>query len=427
MKGRGADTEVKGQFVQRRFLKGRNHHLERCVPVILAKVCRQARVWFDGDYAFIYEPSSLYHRDPSRLEHYHLALREDDDSQRFESWRTTTPDECIARLLPRAFPREWTLPAAIDPAKEKRRLEVLAAGLAGRGRTRARVADSDPALLELLTPEGRQALDRDLAALNLSRIKRHFPWDPHGRLALGTAVLLNVDPVATPGGGGRFACLAAIGPERHRDEQDIRVELAALFPVNQTHRWLDRPWMWQAVEPPATERLGLGDGSSEQDRAARSLRLLDEGRIEDALSLYGVTLSDDLHRIPGGQRISPPACCAHADASWTDLLVTTLRQAAPWLLPGAAPEEASRISRCTGKKPGKRARSWKLAIFPGQFHARKASLMLAADRDGRNPRFEIEATATNTRLADTSWKRPIEVDLLRYGVRFDDSPDEDAG
>jgi hypothetical protein len=29
----------------------------------------------------------------------------------------------------------------------------------------------------------------------------------------------------------------------------------------------------------------------------------------------------------------------------------------------------------------------------------------------------IEATASNARLADTSWKRPIEVDFLRYGVQ----------
>jgi hypothetical protein len=53
--------------------------------------------------------------------------------------------------------------------------------------------------------------------------------------------------------------------------------------------------------------------------------------------------------------------------------------------------------------------------------------MLTLDRNGQNPRFEIEATATNARLADTSWKRPIEVDLLRYGIRLDDSPDRDAG
>ena len=375
----------------------------------------------DG-FAFLYEPSSLYHPDPSRIDPYLLALHED-DAGASESWNTTSPDECVERLLPWAFPREWTQPAAIDRAAEKSRLEVLAAGLAARGRTKAHVSDPDPALRQLLAPEGHEALERDLASLSPSRLKRHFPWDHLGRHALGAVVLLDVYPTAKPVDGGRFVCLAASGPERRRDAQEIRVGLASLFPLNQTHRWMDRPWMWQAVEPPAAERAWLGDGA-EQERAARSLLLLDEGKIEDALSLYGVTLSDDLHRLLGGQRIAPPACCAHADATWTDLLVETLRQSAPWLLHGAVPEEAARISRFTGKKPGKRAQSWKLAIFPGQHHSRKASLMLAADRDGRNPRFEIEATASNARLAETSWKRLLEVDLLRYGVH---SPDRDAG
>jgi hypothetical protein len=172
--------------------------------------------------------------------------------------------------------------------------------------------------------------------------------------------------------------------------------------------------MWQRVEPPDPWGTPLrGElGSPEQ----QSLDLLDQGRIEDALSLYGMSLSDDLHRLLGGERISPPACCAHPDAAWTDLLVTTLRQSAPWLLGSAVPAEAERMGRYTGKKPGKRALAWKLAIFPGQFHARKASLMLTAERDGRNPRFVIEATASNARLADTSWKRPIEIDFLRYCV-----------
>jgi hypothetical protein len=59
------------------------------------------------------------------------------------------------------------------------------------------------------------------------------------------------------------------------------------------------------------------------------LRLLDEGRIEEAMGLYGVTFGEDVHRLLGGERIKPPACCAHPDGAWRDLLVGTLRQAAP--------------------------------------------------------------------------------------------------
>lgn len=42
--------------------------------------------------------------------------------------------------------------------------------------------------------------------------------------------------------------------------------------------------------------------------------------------------------------------------------------------------------------------------------------MLIGEVDGRNPRLVIEATASNARLPDTAWKRPIEVDFRRYGV-----------
>ncbi|QEH38031.1 hypothetical protein OJF2_66270 [Aquisphaera giovannonii] len=358
----------------------------------------------------------LYDAHASRPLHHLLSLHDEDGRESGETWSTSLPDECVARILPWAFPREWTRPAPLDPAEERRRLSTLAEGLAGRRRIPVRLEGPDPNLMEALTAEGRLAFERDVAALNPARIRQNFPWDPHGRLALDAAALLAVYPCSRRLEGGRFLTLAAIGPKRRRGEQEIRVGPALLFPVNQTHRWLDRPWLWQATEPPASERLGIGGGSAEEECAARSLRLLDEGEIEEALALHGVAMEDDLLRLLGGQRIDPPACCAHPDEAWTDLLVATLRQSAPWLLPAAVAMEGERIRHHTGKKSGRPPTSWKLVVFPGQFHSRKASLMLVADRDGRNPRFEIEATASNARLADTSWKRPLEVDLRRYGI-----------
>lgn len=365
-------------------------------------------------FAFLYEPSRFQASDPSRPDDYLLALHEVDDGEKAECWSTTRPDDVVDHLLPWAFPQEWTPPDPIDRLKEKQRLETLSAGLEARGRLDVRVVDPDPALLALLTDEARRALEQDLASLDPPRIRRHFPWDHLGRLALESSAMLAVYATTKPLTNRRYVSLAAVGPARRRDAQEIRIELAPLFPVNQTHRWQDRPWMWQRVDVPATELLGVPTQDNEESPEQTSLRLLDEGKIEDALALFGVTLSDDLHRLLGGQRILPPACCAHPDAAWTELLVTTLRQSAPWLLARAVPEEVERIRRCTGQKPGARALDWKLAIFPGQFHSRKASLILTADRDGRNPRFLIEATASNARLADTSWKRPIEVDFRRF-------------
>ena len=98
--------------------------------------------------------------------------------------------------------------------------------------------------------------------------------------------------------------LAAIGPERRRDVQSIQIELAAINPANHTHRRHDRPWMWQHVAPPDDLEAGLQ--REPESLAERSLTLLDQGKIEDALSLHGVTLSDELHRLLGGQRISRP-------------------------------------------------------------------------------------------------------------------------
>jgi hypothetical protein len=369
-------------------------------------------------YAFIYEPRKSQSSEPTQLEPLLLALHETDEQGRSECRHSKSPDESVGHILPWAFPPEWTQPEPIDRAKEGRRLAALSSALKTRSRITCRLVDPDPSLRLLLSSEARQALDRDFAAVSTGRIKRAFPWDSAGRLELKTSVLLN--SYATPVGNGRFVCLAAVGPDRRRDQQEIRVELQALFPVNQTHRWQDRPWMWQSVDKPTSESLGTIPGSQE----AESLRLLDEGLIEDALAIYGVTLSDDLHKLLGGQRISPPACCARPDSSWTELLVSTLRQSAPWLLAGAPHLEKERIRSCTGIKPGARALDWKLAIFPGQSHLRKASLVLKVEKNGSNPRFVIEATASHARLADTSWKRPIEVDFARHGIN---TADRDAG
>jgi hypothetical protein len=236
-----------------------------------------------------------------------------------------------------------------------------------------------------------------------------------------------------------------VGPEKRRDEQRVAIQLIDLIVVNQTHRWETAPWLWKDVELPHSEFLGaelVQDSVTKQarrvdaprtpwpwhrfqrtpetQRASHSLQLLEEGRIEEALGLFGVSLSPDLHRLLGGERIKPPACCAHPDNAWTKLLVGTLRQSAPWLLPKAVLDEAERLRRWAAQKKGRprRTPNLKLVIFPGQHHARKASLMLTGDEDGRNPRLVIEATASNARLPDAAWKRPIAVDFFRRGVEF---------
>jgi hypothetical protein len=366
----------------------------------------------DG-YAFVYERTR---NQPGHL----LALHEGDGDEQPEVWAADGPEEVVRRIEPWAFPPPWTPPDPVGAARERARLQRIAAGLSDRVDIPCRFTQPTPELLSLLTDRGREAYEHDVASVAGDRLVRHFPCDAAGRLALKTVVLLNSYETVRPPGRDRDLCLAAVAPERRRDEQAVRVVLTDLIVVNQTHRWASNRWLWTPAEVPPSEQLGTeaAGPSAENDRARESLRLLDAGRTEEAMGLYGVAFSEDVHRLLGGERIKPPACCAHPDAAWRDLLIGTLRQAAPWLLPRAVAEEAERLRQWAAGKKGRRRRavSLKLVIFPGQFHSRKASLMLTGDVDGGSPRFVIDATASNARLHETAWKRPLSVDLDRYGV-----------
>lgn len=389
-------------------------------------------------FAFVFEPS----RDGSML----LSLHEediDDEDDGAEVWATGSVEEVIERLQPWAFPPSRTLPPSTDRSEERRRLEQLALGLTARQGVPCVTVEPAAGRLRLLTSAGRKEFERDWKSLNLERILLHFPWDPAGRLELETTVLLNAYETTKPPRRDRNLCLAAIGPKRRRDEQRINIELVDLIMVNQSHRWERCPWLWQEAAMPASElwgseRIQVSPSNDarrssraaarsspapvartpESELASRSLQLLEDGDVEGALSLYGIHLSPDLHRLLGGERIKPPACCAHPDAAWTKLLVETLRQSAPWKLPGAIVDEAERLRTWAAQKKGRKRQvpMLKLVIFPGQHHQRKASLMLTGDEAGGNPRLVIEATASNARLADTAWKRPLVVDFLRNSL-----------
>jgi hypothetical protein len=384
----------------------------------------------DG-FAFVYEPS--------QNGRFLLSLHDQDVDNNPEVWSASGAEEVVLRLQPWAFPPRWTPPLPIDHEGEKRRLAKIAQGLFARENIPCRSVEPDPTLLRLLTDEGRKHFEADQESLSPELLAFHFPWDQAGRLELNTTVLLDAYQTTAPPGKDRELCLAATGPGRRRDEQSLTISLVDLIVVNQTHRWDRCPWLWKEAEVPPSEFWGadlnadsVAEGprtgrprrrfpsTLESRRASESVQLLDEGRIEEALALFGVSLSADLHRLLGGERLKSPACCAHPDAAWTNLLVATLRQSAPWRLPGAVLDEAERIGRWAAQKKsrGRRAPNMKLVIFPGQQHARKASLMLTGDVDGRNPRLLIEATASNARWPDTAWKRPIAVDFLRRGVEF---------
>src|SRR5262249_20161137 len=152
--------------------------------------------------------------------------------------------------------------------------------------------------------------------------------------------LLATYETASPPARDRVLCLAATGPKRRSDSQEIHVSLEPLIVVNQEHSWERERWRWhsdsgnvdRAVQwgaPVPVEALAAGNLSAPKltqeiqgaraassDKAALAILLQDEGRLTDAVELYGVEVDRDLKRLCGGQKIYPPACCAYADEKW---------------------------------------------------------------------------------------------------------------
>jgi hypothetical protein len=305
----------------------------------------------------------------------------------------------------------------------------------------AAIVDAEASHGHDLTPQGEAALRDDLAGLLPNHIRDGFPPDKRGALALKTTVLLACYETTSPPGRDRKLCLAALGPQRRSDRQEIHVRLEPLIPANQDHCWEQERWRWHADSadvspairwgaPVPVQALAAGALSATQlaekveegdaeagDKAALAILLQDAGRLIESLELYGVEIDQDLKRLCGGQKIYPPACCAYADEKWVQWFQDWMRACAPWLLGDATRCEAERIAAWAAEKKGRRRRLpvLKLMIFPGQHHSRKASLILTSvDLEGARPRLEIQATASNARLHESAWKRSLEIDLEHY-------------
>jgi hypothetical protein len=320
---------------------------------------------------------------------------------------------------------EWKLPEPIDSAIERERLQKLATALSVR-QIECKFIEPSPDLLDRLSDRGRSDFDRDIRSVSTQRIVRNFPWDKTGRIELKTAVIFNVYDKVYRHWKDRDTCLAAIAPDRRSDEQIIRIELIDTYAIDRNHRWENCPWLWTDVETPISEWLGTNKHpkTTENELAMRSLTLLNEGKIEDALGRYGVVLSDTLHQLIGnvGIKYYPYYDFTNDEhIRWRSMLVDTLRQSAPWKLPQAIIFESKRLQYWASQKKSRRQRPpiLKLALFPNQRHTHKTSLMLVGDLDGSNPRLIMDENALNDRLHFTAWKRSIEVDFDRYEIEFD--------
>jgi hypothetical protein len=290
----------------------------------------------------------------------------------------------------------------------------------------------------LLTPDARASLAEDLSHVSREALSLHIPRDDRGRLALGATALLT-SYESEEDIGGKRVWLAALTPERRRDPQVIRLGLRTLAGGPYAHIWDSARWLWdtRAVNAPESERwgvegleidmLGLEDrserirdlgyrvatGGTLAEQVALCILLQDEGRIEEAFALFEITLSEEVVRLLHGLPIA--GYLGSKLPSWVAHTREQLRQAAPWLMPAVLTAEAER--RMTLRTKPTRPPYFRLCALPHQSSVAKTSLMLVAGaRDGGDPSIELEHTGWDYRLPEPRWKRPLEIDLRRFGL-----------
>ncbi len=289
-----------------------------------------------------------------------------------------------------------------------------------------------------LTPLAQTALEQDLANLDAESLLANFPRDEQGRLALGENVLLASYDSNQQQKRDRQMWLVANAPTRRRDPQIVTLMITSLIGENHAHRWGRARFLWdrRAATVDERQRWGvsglkfehLGIENRHQhlmllrqlcadqipympDCVALSILLQDEGWIEDAFTLFDVQLAPEVLKVLAGQPIEFHDRDKAEQWAWT--LGRELRAAAPWLLAPTLGEVSA--ERFQGK-PDRLQGELRLRLFalPHQIHQRRASLMLVGSTE-QPPRFEIEYTGSNARLPESSWRRPLELDLRRFG------------
>ena len=347
---------------------------------------------------------------------------------------------------------------SLDAARSARTLRTagrVADGLATAGLRLAfdpadpRVAPTEESDAQL-TPAAAARLRDDLRRLAAEAVAWRFPCDEDGRLSPGEAVLLAPYEGEGRQRQGRSLWLAAVGPARRRDEQAVTLVLASFVSDNHPHRWDAARWLWddRHAEADAATRWGVaglpthalatpgGDGDAGLDalratcardaatpgeRAALCVLLQDVGRAEEALALYGVGVGDEVWDVQQGRPVASAAFRYHLSAvpeSWPGVLHEAMRGCAPWRFAATLAAEAKRrAGRQLGAKAAAKPPRLRLFALPNQSWQSKTSLVLAgAGAGGLEPRLELEGTSVNSRLPEVFWKRPDEIDLLRFGL-----------
>jgi hypothetical protein len=225
----------------------------------------------------------------------------------------------------------------------------------------------------------------DLPGANPVLLAFHFPRNERGRL-LGKARVL-LDTVDPPEQQRRARC-------RFLKVQDGRFELveASEFVENQDYRWDGQPWRWRADGTPPVERWGIED----LELAQAVVLLLEAAEWEVALRECGVQLGDDLRRILAAEPLG--YLLRDLAGGWATTAAEQLLRLAPWRLPHRAGKKSIRLFGLGGVNVQRK---------PGVY------LKLVEGR----PTLDMEASASNRRLAREEWERPLDFEAYRLGVR----------
>jgi hypothetical protein len=289
-----------------------------------------------------------------------------------------TPSEAAGRLLAWArFEDEFRVEPPQLAAAPRPKLQRIAAALRAS-------ADVD------LRVEG------DMADVEATAVKWHFPRDDGGRLALATIVGLEpLEPAPRP--DRRVRWLSVAGPGKRRDPAALTVRIEELISANLSHDWSETRWRWHRASQaiPLDERWAIGD----QPAARQILAALDEGDVAGAIAAAEVDVEPSVERLLAGR----PATFSTRDltATWAPRCAQELAAAAPWLLATAA----------AAVRPGQALRLFGLG---GVNIVRKPGVFLGNDR-GRAA-LRVEFSGSSARLPAERWQRPIELDLVRAGL-----------
>jgi uncharacterized protein (TIGR02996 family) len=333
--------------------------------------------------------------------------------------------------------------------EETRRFKAIATARADAtaGLVRLRANAARPG--HRLSTSSQETLASDLRHLSALAVAQNFPRDDDGRLRLNCEVLLGQYACTEALPRLRELCLVATGPARRSDPQIINVRLELLIPENQQHDWSEMRWWWDEREARRNENARWGvssralreitgrrrDGKiaelqklwranrlTDSQRAALCTALQDDGRFEDALRLCGVEFPETLSRMLDAEPFKlRGGCCEPGTKESAAVRALRLRralwEAAPWRWLAVLNSIQRRLDAWREARANRPRKTPELRFFilPGSsHHARKPGLMLLWGNSG-NPRLDFIFTAANVTLPESSWMRPVELDIGRWG------------